>query len=256
MSGRASAENKPIAEVRRRAGSEVEHGAAVRAMFDKIAPTYDFLNRAMSAGLDERWRKRAIDALASAPKGTLLDLCAGTLDLSAALEAAMPERPIVAADFAADMLERGRGKVRRTEVVVADALELPFEDEAFAGVINGFGLRNLSDTEAGVREAARVLKPGGRLVFLEFFRPDRGATAIATKGFHAVFARVVLPAAGALIARDASAYAYLARSMATFLTRAELEAMLRAHGFVDVAGEDLTFGVASIVSATKARGTA
>jgi ubiquinone/menaquinone biosynthesis methyltransferase len=248
-----SAEIKPIAEAGRRAGSEAAHGAAVRAMFDRIAPTYDLLNRALSAGLDVRWRRRAIEALASAPTGTILDLCAGTLDLSAALESAMPERPIVAADFAADMLDRGRDKVRRTEVVVADAMKLPFEDEAFAGVINGFGLRNLADTEAGVREAARVLRPGGRLVFLEFFRPDHGPAAIATKGFHALFARVVLPTAGAIVARDRDAYAYLAKSMATFLSRAELETMLRAHGFVDVVGEDLTLGVASIVSATKAK---
>ncbi|MFI5301816.1 MAG: ubiquinone/menaquinone biosynthesis methyltransferase [Polyangiales bacterium] len=254
--GASVSENAPIAEVQRRAGSEAAHGDAVRAMFDRIAPTYDLLNRAMSAGLDVRWRRRAIDVLADAPAGTLLDLCAGTLDLAAALEAAMPARSIVAADFAADMLDRGRAKVRRTEIVVADALALPFEDEAFAGVINGFGLRNLADTEAGVREAARVLKPGGRLVFLEFFRPDRGPAALATRGFHALFARLVLPTAGAIVARDASAYAYLARSMASFLSRAELESTLRRHGFVDVVGEDLTLGVASIVSATKASGAA
>jgi ubiquinone/menaquinone biosynthesis methyltransferase len=251
MTAQVSGMSSPIADVASRAGHEHEHGDAVRAMFDRIAPTYDLLNRAMSAGLDARWRKRAIARLEGLPTGPILDLCAGTLDLAAALEGAYPERTIVAADFAADMLERGKHKVRRTERVVADALALPFETGQFAAVINGFGLRNLAATEAGVVEAKRVLAPGGRLVFLEFFRPDHGALAAVTKGFHAVFARAVLPMAGAIVAKDRHAYAYLARSMATFLSRTELETMLTRQGFRDVRGEDLTLGVASIVSATR-----
>jgi ubiquinone/menaquinone biosynthesis methyltransferase len=243
----AALENRPIAAPEGRKGHEAEHGDAVRAMFDRIAPTYDLLNHLLSAGLDVRWRTRAVEQLKGAPAGEILDLCAGTLDLSAAVEREHPQRRVVAVDFAAEMLERGRSKVKRTEVVVGDAMKLPFEDGRFAGAICGFGLRNLSDPAAGLAEAARVLKPGGRLVILEFFR----ASHAVTKAFHAGFARVVLPAAGRVVARDSNAYAYLARSMASFLSRAEVEAILREEGFRDVRGEDLTLGVASIVSGTK-----
>jgi ubiquinone/menaquinone biosynthesis methyltransferase len=243
---------RPIPEVSERTGREASHGAAVRAMFDRIAPTYDLLNRLLSAGLDTRWRSQAIAQLDPMPDGELLDLCAGTLDLAAEVERTFPNRRVVAADFAADMLARGQGKVRRTEVVVADAMALPFEDGRFAGVICGFGLRNLSDTERGVAEALRVLRPGGRLVVLEFFRPDRGPRAVVTKAFHRGFADVVLPLAGKVVANDRDAYGYLARSMASFLTRSELEALFRARGLRDVLGEDLTLGVASIVAGTKA----
>ncbi len=242
---------RPIAEVFARRGAEGEHGEAVRGMFDRIAPTYDVLNRVLSAGIDVRWRKRAVAALAEAPEGEILDLCAGTLDLSAAIEASYPERRIVALDFAADMLARGKHKVARTETVVGDALDLPFVDGRFAAVVCGFGVRNLADTSRGLDEMLRVLAAGGRLVVLEFFRPQAGLDGALTRAFHAAYAKVVLPLAGAVIASDREAYAYLARSMASFLSRDELEAMLRDKGATGVQGEDLTLGVASLVMARK-----
>jgi ubiquinone/menaquinone biosynthesis methyltransferase len=220
-------------------------------MFDRIAPTYDLLNRVLSAGLDTRWRARAVGEIARAPAGEVLDLCAGTLDLSAAIERAHPSRQVVAVDFAADMLTRGAGKVQRTEVVVGDAMALPFEDGRFSAVICGFGLRNLSDTRKGIAEAIRVLGPGGRLIVLEFFRPDRGPRAAMTRAFHGGFAKVVLPLAGKVVANDGDAYGYLARSMASFLTRGELELELRDAGMQGVHGEDLTLNIASIVVGSK-----
>jgi ubiquinone/menaquinone biosynthesis methyltransferase len=228
-----------------RAQGEEAHAGAVRAMFDRIAPTYDRLNRVLSAGIDVAWRKQAVRALRHAPEGPILDLCAGTMDLTAMVAEAYPDRRVVAADFAAQMLAAGAAKAPRAERVVADALDLPFADGVFAGVICGFGVRNLSDPARGAREARRVLKPGGRLVVLEFFRP----TTLATRAFHAAYARAVLPTVGGLVSGDRGAYAYLAASMKGFLSRAEYQAMLAREGFAHVRGEDLTLGVASIVQA-------
>jgi ubiquinone/menaquinone biosynthesis methyltransferase len=234
----------PVPEVAAREGTT--HAGAVRDMFDRIAPTYDRLNHLLSAGIDVAWRKRAVAlAFEGAPDGAVLDLCAGTMDLTAMLAKARPCAPIVAADFAAQMLEAGRTKVPRAERVVADALALPFADAEFAVVTCGFGVRNLADPAKGAREALRVLKPGGVFVVLEFFRPEQALT----RAFHAVYARGVLPAVGGIVSGDRGAYAYLAESMKGFLSRGEYERALVDAGFVNVRGEDLTLGVASIVRA-------
>jgi ubiquinone/menaquinone biosynthesis methyltransferase len=235
----------PIPELRERAHHEVDHGDGVRAMFDRIAPTYDVLNRVLSAGTDRQWRARAIHELRGAPPGPRLDLCAGTMDLTALLADAFPDDRVVAADFAKEMLDAGRHKAPRAEVVVADAMDLPFADNEFSGVICGFGMRNLADPARGAREARRVLKPGGVFVTLEFFRPTR----VAMRLFHGAYARVVLPAVGGLLSGERSAYRYLARSMDGFLSRDEYVRALADAGFVRVTATDLTLGVASVVRA-------
>jgi ubiquinone/menaquinone biosynthesis methyltransferase len=233
-----------VPEVAARGALADTHASAVRRMFDRISPTYDLLNRLLSLGIDRRWRAQALAALArDLPDGPLLDVCAGTLDLSRALGAEFPGRRVVALDFARDMLVAGRGKVEGTWLAVADAMRLPIRSGVAAGFICGFGMRNLSDPRAGLAEAARVLKPGGVCVVLEFFRPER----LFTRVFHAVYAELVLPAVGRLVSGDADAYRYLSRSMRGFLSRSEFEAALREAGFREVSGRDLTFGVASIV---------
>jgi ubiquinone/menaquinone biosynthesis methyltransferase len=236
---------EPIADLVSRSGAEPAHGAGARRMFDRIAPKYDLLNRVMSAGIDRRWRALAVAEVARSSDGPILDLCAGTMDLSALLVRANPGRRIVAADFSPAMLEAGRHKAPGAQTVVADAMSLPFEDGEFAGVVCGFGMRNLGDPIAGAREVLRVLRPGGVFVTLELFRPTR----LRTRMFHETYARVVLPAMGAWIARDRDAYRYLARSMAGFLTRDEYERRLAEVGFGRVHGRDLTLGVASLVCA-------
>ena len=143
-------------------------------MFDRLAPTYDLLNRAMTLGIDRRWRARAVAMLRDV-QGPVLDLCAGTLDLAAMIEDALPNARIVACDVSNEMLLRGRSKVARVETVVGDALALPFEDGTFGAVICGFGVRNLADLRRGLREARRVLRPGGILLFAEHgLAPEAG----------------------------------------------------------------------------------
>jgi len=233
----------PVAKLSARRGDEARHESAARTMFDRIAPTYDLLNRLMSAGMDRRWRARAISEVASAPAGPVLDLCAGTMDLTAMLAKVRPDDRVVAVDFAPAMLEAGRHKVPRAEVVVADAASLPFEDASFSAVVCGFGIRNLADPATGAREALRVLRPGGVFVTLELFRPTRPAT----RAFHRAYATLVLPALGGWVSGDRPAYEYLARSMAGFLARQEYERMLLGVGFAHVRGSDLTLGIASVV---------
>lgn len=239
---------QPIPDVRSRRGEEAAHAAAARGMFDRIAPTYDTLNRLLSAGIDARWRLRAVRELRGT-SGPVLDLCAGTLDLSALLEQARPDDRVVAVDFSAAMLEAGKRKAPHTKLVVGDATALPFGDREFGAVICGFGMRNLGDPERGIREVMRVLRPGGRFVTLELFRPTR----LTTRAFHRAYAGVLLPALGGLVSGDGGAYRYLVRSMARFFSREEYEGLLRASGFSDVWGADLTLGIAAVVRAEKPR---
>jgi ubiquinone/menaquinone biosynthesis methyltransferase len=239
----------PVAEADARRGVEAAHETAARGMFERIAPTYDLLNRLLSAGIDTRWRQQATRAVCAAPPGPLLDLCAGTLDLTAQLVRRRPGDRVVAVDFSPAMLEAGRRKAPGAETLVADALALPFEDATFAGVVCGFGMRNLADVARGVREVRRVLRPGGVFVTLDLFRP----ASVFSRAFHAAYAKVVLPSVGGVVSGDRGAYRYLAESMAGFLSLVEYESLLRESGFTRVRGEDLTMGIASIATAEAPR---
>ncbi|MCL2725888.1 MAG: menaquinone biosynthesis decarboxylase [Polyangiaceae bacterium] len=243
----------PIAKLRARKASEHAHADANRVMFDRIAPTYDLLNRVMSFGIDKRWRTRTvemIDEFIRAYGGDVLDLCAGTLDFSAMLEHVLPESSrIVACDASEQMLALGKDKISRTEIVVGDALALPFDDASFAVVVCGFGMRNLADLARGVREVRRVLEPGGLFITLELFAPK----LLRTRALHRAALGAALPMLGSVIARDRDAYAYLAESMQGFVTRGEYEAILESEGFGDVTSSDLTLGVASLVRAVCTR---
>jgi ubiquinone/menaquinone biosynthesis methyltransferase len=239
----------PIADVHARPGAEASHGEANRSMFERISPTYDTLNRLMSAGIDRRWRAKTIAQLEGSASGPVLDLCAGTLDLTRMVAEARPGDRVVAVDFSSAMLEAGRRKVPRAETVVADAMQLPFADGEFAAVVCGFGMRNLASTAAGAREVLRVLRPGGVFVTLELFRPTR----TLTRAFHKAYAQIVLPTVGGWVSGDRRAYQYLAGSMAAFLTRQEYEGLLADVGFGRIRGRDLTLGVAAIVRAEVSR---
>lgn len=216
----------------------------VRAMFDRIAPHYDLLNHLLSLGADFGWRRRAVATLAPAPGERTLDLCCGTGDLALALAAAGAR--VTGADFSLPMLQRGARKAGRRGAPVllcgADALQLPFLDATFEAACVAFGVRNLSDPLAGLREIRRVLRPGGRLAVLEFARPR----ATLLRHLHRLYLRAVLPAAGLLIARNADAYRYLGDSIGAFYDQEAFNLLLKTAGFEPSPAIDLSGGIAAV----------
>src|SRR5207245_4802871 len=165
------------------------------------------------------------------PDGVYLDLCAGTLDLAATLARAGGFRGrVLGADFVVPMLARGKAKAIRAVPVAADALALPFPDASFEGALVGFGIRNLADLDAGIREAARVLRPGARFVVLEFATPRFAPLRAA----YLFYFRRLLPAIGRAVSKHRDAYTYLPESVKTFPDPEALAARMRAAGFADV----------------------
>jgi demethylmenaquinone methyltransferase/2-methoxy-6-polyprenyl-1,4-benzoquinol methylase len=177
------------------------------------------------------------------PDGLYLDLCAGTLDLAAALARAPGFRGrVLGADFALPMLVRGRGKAERVRPVGADALALPFADAQFDGALCGFGLRNLADLDAGLAEAARVLKPGARFVALEFATPGWPPL----RALYLFYFRRVLPAVGRAVSKHRDAYRYLPESVRAFPDPPALAGRLAAAGFSEVRVEPLAGGICAL----------
>ena len=219
----------------------------VRGIFSDIAPRYDLLNHLLSLNVDRAWRRKAIAALhvERRPAGLYLDLCAGTLDVSAMLASAGGFRGrVVSVDFAEPMLVAGRAKVARLPVgpVAADALSLPLESSSFDGAIVAFGIRNVADLDDAFREVLRILKPGAPFVVLEFSTPRSPAVNTA----YQLYFRHVLPFIGGLLSGHRTAYRYLPRSVATFPVMEELARRMRAAGFADVRWRSLTLGIAAI----------
>jgi demethylmenaquinone methyltransferase/2-methoxy-6-polyprenyl-1,4-benzoquinol methylase len=219
----------------------------VRRIFSEIAPRYDLLNHLLSFNIDRRWRRRALARLdwQRSPTGVYLDLCAGTLDVAAQLAGSVDFRgTVLGADFAEPMLRAGRAKVRPDQVtpVVADALGLPLTDRSVDGAIVAFGIRNLASLSAGLSEVFRVLRPGGRFVILEFSTPR---SPLVRGGYHLYFHQV-LPLIGRLVSGHPTAYRYLPESVKRFPEQAALAQELWRAGFVDVAWENVTLGVAAI----------
>ena len=231
-----------------------EKRAYVRDIFTAIAPTYDRLNRIISLRFDQRWRRYAVGRLdwERRPEGIYLDLCAGTLDFAATLD----RRPgfrgrIVGADFVPPMLRLGRDKAARVAPVAADALELPFPDAAFDGAMVGWGVRNLVDLDAGLGEAARVLRPGGRLVILEMTLPPHPLL----RRVYQFYFRRVLPRIGRLISKHTTAYTWLPEYTMAFPEPTALVRRLEAQGFRDVSYRLFMGGVCALHVGTRSQAT-
>jgi demethylmenaquinone methyltransferase/2-methoxy-6-polyprenyl-1,4-benzoquinol methylase len=226
---------------------EGPRASAVRAMFDRVAPSYDLLNRVMSLRIDQAWRSRLLRDLAPRAGEAMLDLCAGTMDVAAMAHRRVPGLRVFGADFSFGMLSRG---VEKTGLPAsqADALALPFKPASFDLATVTFGMRNLDSYETGLAELARVLKPGARLGVLEFFRPE----STGTRAVHVAINKVMVPVMGRILSPDPDAYRYLVRSMERFASRPEFEEGARRNGFRDVRGATLFPGMCGLVTAVRA----
>lgn len=210
---------------------------AVRAMFDRIAPVYDAMNRAMTAGLDRRWRAETARAVVSSGD-RVLDACCGTGDLAIAAQHAGGNA--TGLDFSERMLERARAKSDAIEWVQGDALELPFADGSFDAATVGFGVRNLEDLERGLRELRRVLRQGGRVGILEITRP-RGLL----RPFYKLWFDGLIPLAGKLLP-GGSAYTYLPASVRRFPGAKELAELMETAGFEQVRYRRFAGGIVAL----------
>jgi demethylmenaquinone methyltransferase / 2-methoxy-6-polyprenyl-1,4-benzoquinol methylase len=225
----------------------------IAGMFDAIAPRYDLLNHVLSAGIDRRWRVRAIDALQLTGRETLLDVCTGTADV--ALEARREVRAarVIGVDFAGAMLSLGLRKVRaagqagRIVLVRGDAMRLPVPDASADAATVAFGIRNVQRPEVACAELARALRPGGRLAILEFGVPRLPGV----RALYLWYFKHLLPLVGRLVSGHGGAYSYLPASVGTFPPPNEFMKILRQAGFDEVQAVPLTFGIVYLYTARK-----
>jgi demethylmenaquinone methyltransferase/2-methoxy-6-polyprenyl-1,4-benzoquinol methylase len=229
-----------------------KESARISGMFDAIAERYDFLNHLLSAGLDKRWRKQAIDSLQLTGRETVLDLCTGTADLAlAATNGEARARRVVGIDFSAAMLQIGHTKIEGAiapiDLIRGDATRIPLRDATVDATTIGFGIRNVEQPAVACREIARVMRPGGRLVILEFSLPRSSAL----RNFYLWYFRNILPLIGRLISKHPSAYTYLPASVEAFPSPEEFSQQLRKAGFGTVNAVPLTFGIVYMFVAVK-----
>jgi demethylmenaquinone methyltransferase/2-methoxy-6-polyprenyl-1,4-benzoquinol methylase len=227
--------------------------AEVERMFDKIAPRYDLLNRVLSLGIDVQWRKKALAYLKNDHPQALLDVATGTADVALMAAKNLNPASITGIDIANQMLDLGRIKIKNQglESVITletgDSENLRFADHSFDAVTVAFGVRNFENLEKGLAEMHRVLRPGGRVVILEFSKPN----IFPFKQLYNTYFKYVLPLIGRLTSRDVRAYTYLFESVQIFPEGQDFLNILSKIGYQNPTCERLTFGICSIYSATK-----
>ena len=230
-----------------------EKGERIQEMFDSIAPRYDFLNRMLSFGIDRSWRRFAVSQIKFAESGSILDVATGTGDVALEIAAQTPDSVrIIGVDFAREMVELGREKVKHSPYAgriildVAPCEAIPFPEASFDSVTIAFGIRNVVDRAQGLREMRRVLKPGGRVVILEFSTPR----SRLFKSIYYFYFHRVLPVIGGLFSKF-NAYKYLPDSVLEFPTQEEFKALMASVGFSNLAHFDLTGGIATVYTGEK-----
>jgi demethylmenaquinone methyltransferase/2-methoxy-6-polyprenyl-1,4-benzoquinol methylase len=230
----------------------LREASSIRRMFGAIAGSYDLLNHLLSLGRDREWRRRAVRTVPA--ESPVLDVCAGTGDMAIEWSRVLPEGSRVeAADFCHEMLVLLRGKkgAEGLRVAAGDTLRLPYPGNRFGAVSVAFGIRNVSDLRAGIREMRRVTKPGGRVVILEFTTP---ANPIF-RGVYLFYFMLVLPFIGNLVSGSReNAYGYLPRSVMNFPSRSRLVEILAEEGLEDVVAHDLSLGIVNVFVGTKPPG--
>ena len=225
----------------------------IRRMFDKIAPSYDRLNHALSLGIDRRWRRTAVDALGIHQPQQILDIATGTGDIALLLAKRIKPQHIVGADISEGMMAVGREKVKEEGLqnVISfqyeDCMQLSFPDGSFDAVTSSYGVRNFQNLDKGLQEMQRVLRPGGHLLIVELTPPP----SFPMKQLFWLYAHVVMPLLGRLISHDDSAYTYLPASMEAFPQPEQMEGILRKAGFTEVQWRRFTFGISTMYLATK-----
>lgn len=219
----------------------------VARMFDNISHRYDFLNHFLSMGIDRLWRKKAIKLLRPHAPAQLLDVATGTADFAIQAMELNPEK-IIGVDISEGMLEKGRVKINqrglseRIELITGDSENLPFSDNNFDAVTVAFGVRNFENLTRGLSEIFRVLKPGGRIVVLEFSRPRK----FPMKQVYNFYFKAILPKIGRIVSKDQAAYTYLPQSVEAFPDGENFIKILRDVGFKNTTCKSLTFSISSI----------
>jgi demethylmenaquinone methyltransferase/2-methoxy-6-polyprenyl-1,4-benzoquinol methylase len=220
--------------------------ADVQAMFDDVARRYDLTNDVLSMGQDRRWRRQVIDAVAPVPGEVVRDLAAGTGTSSPPFRD--PGATVVPCDFSVGMLQVGKQAKPHLPFVAGDGTRLPFRDDTFDAVTISFGLRNIVDPDAGLRELLRVTKPGGRMVVCEFSSP----TWAPFRTVYLEYLMKALPAVARAVSSSPDAYVYLAESIRAWPDQAGLAARIRRAGWSGVEWRDLSGGIVALHRATKA----
>ena len=225
-----------------------KQASEVERMFSAIAPRYDLLNRLLSAGIDRKWRRRAVRSL-SPNSGLYLDIASGTGDMAIEIAHQSCNAKIVTTDFSLKMLTIGARKTMGKPIMhgQGDALELAFRANSFDGITCAFGIRNFQELKKGLTEMVRVLKPSGRAAILEFATPEN---ALIRK-LYLLYFHKILPLVGSFVSGDKLAYSYLPDSVKEFPKREKLAAIFRDAGFMDVTVTPLTFGICDLITARK-----
>ncbi len=229
------------------------HPDSIRSLFDNIASTYDLLNHLLSFGMDIHWRKKAVQELRGA-EGQILDLATGTGDVAIQIiHQNGQDQKVYGLDFSMPMMKRAQRKISKMglgkaiKLIYGDALFLPFRDNSFSASVIAFGLRNIVEKEKALSEMVRVIKPGGKLVILEFTLPEKGWM----KRCFPIYFQRILPWLGGIMSGDRGAYTYLPKSVSNFPSIEKYEELMRSTGLETIRSQSLTGGIASMISGKK-----